>query len=56
MIGKILGYFSAYLLYIQTPKGRHDFIDDLRAFLVFIMSTALVMALVMALVKLICEK
>lgn len=48
---KVLSYIKLYYRYLQTPKGRHDFIDYVKACLIIILSIILVLRIV----SLVCE-
>ncbi|MGL6015341.1 MAG: hypothetical protein ACRCZU_04495 [Selenomonadaceae bacterium] len=39
----IWGYLRSIFQYIQTPKGRHDFLDDLRALLIIALTIVIVL-------------
>ena len=40
---KIFGYLKAFKNYWQTPKGRHDFLDYLRAGIIIFLTAIMVM-------------
>ena len=39
----ILGYLRTIKNYLRTPKGRHDTLDYLKAFIIIILTTLIVM-------------
>jgi hypothetical protein len=40
---KLWGYIQTLYQYMQTPKGHHDFWDDIRAFLIIVLTIVIVL-------------
>ncbi|WP_455576918.1 hypothetical protein [Anaerosinus sp.] len=51
-MNRFIAYIRTFYAYIQTPKGRYDFLDFLRAFLIIILVSVFIGAFLQELMKL----